>query len=78
MSLQLPPYQPLPAPTPGQELLRVAVADLQPTQLCVGLAEVRSRQRDFADESAAQRGKGGDPGIAHRRKMRDAGAPRQG
>jgi hypothetical protein len=55
MSLQLPPYQPLPAPTPGQELLRVAVADLQPTQLCVGLAEVRSRQRDFADESAAQR-----------------------
>jgi hypothetical protein len=32
----------------------VAVADLQPTQLCVGLAEVRSRQRDFADDSAAQ------------------------
>ena len=55
MSLRLPPYQPLPAPTPAQELLRVAVADLQPTQMCVGLAEVRSRQRDFAADSASQR-----------------------
>jgi hypothetical protein len=55
MSLRLPPYQPLPAPGPDQDLVRVAVADLHPTQLCVGLAEVRSRQRDFADDSAAQR-----------------------
>jgi hypothetical protein len=54
MSLRLPPYQPLPAPTADQELLRVAVADLQPTQLCVGLAEVRSRQRDFAGDSSSQ------------------------
>lgn len=55
MSLRLPPYQPLPAPRPDQDLLRVAVADLHPTQLCVGLAEVRSRQHDFAEDSTSQR-----------------------
>lgn len=55
MALRLPPYQPLPAPQPGQALLEVAVADLQPTQLCVGLAEVRSRQRDFSTETRNQR-----------------------
>jgi hypothetical protein len=55
MSLHLPPYQPLPPPDRGQELVRVPIASLQPTQMCVGLAEVRSRQVDFAEESAEQR-----------------------
>lgn len=55
MALRLPPYQPLPAPATDQPLLEVALRDLQPTQLCVGLAEVRSRQRDFSTETGLQR-----------------------
>lgn len=55
MTLRLPPYQPLPPPHPDRELMEVRVADLQPTQMCVGLAEVRSRQRDFADETREER-----------------------
>jgi hypothetical protein len=55
MSLHLPPYQPLPPPDPRQELLKVAIADLHPTQMCVGLAEVRSRQADFSHETPEQR-----------------------
>jgi hypothetical protein len=55
MSLRLPAYEPLPAPDGSTPLLEVALADLQPTQLCVGLAEVRSRQADFGDESPAER-----------------------
>jgi hypothetical protein len=56
MALRLPPYQTLPAPSgDGTDLLEVALADLQPTQLCVGMAEIRSRQRDFAEEDAADR-----------------------
>jgi hypothetical protein len=55
MSLRLPPYQPLPAPIRGEPLLQVMVGSLQPTQMCVGLAEVRSRQQDFAQETAEQR-----------------------
>jgi hypothetical protein len=55
MSLRLPPYQPLPPPSDRAALLEVAVAELQPTQLCVGLAEVRSRQVDFSQESAQER-----------------------
>lgn len=31
------------------------MASLQPTQLCVGLAEIRSRQNDFREETAEQR-----------------------
>ena len=31
------------------------MADLQPTQMCIGLAEVRSRQRDFSSETAEER-----------------------
>jgi len=63
MSLRLPPYQPLPPPSEGSTLLEVAVADLQPTQLCVGLAEVRSRQVDFSQESSQERRRylGGKP-----------------
>jgi len=55
MALRLPPFQPLPPPNPKGELLEVAIADLQPTQLCVGLAEVRSRQKDFGGESPKDR-----------------------
>jgi hypothetical protein len=55
VTLRLPPYQPLPPPDPGRELIEVRVADLQPTQMCVGLAEVRSRQQDFAGETAEER-----------------------
>jgi hypothetical protein len=55
MSLHLPPYRPLPPPGPREELFTVAIADLQPTQMCVGLAEVRSRQQDFSRETAEQR-----------------------
>jgi hypothetical protein len=55
MALRLPPYQPLPPPAAGAPLLEVALAMLQPTQLCVGLAEVRSRQADFLAESSNER-----------------------
>jgi len=63
MSLRLQPYQPLPAPSAASDLLEVAVADLHPTQLCVGLAEVRSRQVDFSQESSSDRRRylGGKP-----------------
>jgi len=63
MSLRLPPYQPLPPPGDPDPLLEVAVAQLQPTQMCVGLAEVRSRQVDFSQESGRERRKylGGKP-----------------
>jgi hypothetical protein len=55
MALRLPPFQPLPPPPPEQPLLEVPVARLRPTQLCVGLAEVRSRQADFQAESNRER-----------------------
>ncbi|MFM9109174.1 MAG: ParB-like protein [Prochlorococcaceae cyanobacterium] len=55
MALRLPPYQALPPPASSTALVELPVASLRPTQLCVGLAEVRSRQRDFADETAEQR-----------------------
>ncbi|MFM2080010.1 MAG: hypothetical protein RLZZ219_692 [Cyanobacteriota bacterium] len=56
MALRLPPYQTLPAPAAdGNDLLEVPLAELQPTQLCVGLAEIRSRQRDFAGDSIEER-----------------------
>jgi hypothetical protein len=56
MVLRLPPYQPLPAPTGDEaDLLEVPLQALQPTQLCVGMAEIRSRQLDFAADDAKQR-----------------------
>jgi len=55
MALRLPPYQQLPAPGPASELLEIPIAQLRPTQLCVGLAEVRSRLRDFSAEDAGER-----------------------
>lgn len=55
MVLRLPPFQPLPAPDPAQPLLELPLAQLHPTQLCVGLAEVRNRQKDFGEESSQER-----------------------
>jgi hypothetical protein len=55
MALRLPPFQPLPPPDPKGELLEVPIASLQPTQLCVGMAEVQSRQKDFSHEDAKER-----------------------
>lgn len=56
MALRLPPYDPLPPPPLRSDaLMEVALADLQPTQLCVGLAEVRSRREDFRGENRDQR-----------------------
>ncbi|MEB3234496.1 MAG: ParB-like protein [Cyanobacteriota bacterium] len=54
MGLRLPPYQPLPPPQPEQPLIELPILSLQPTQLCVGLAEVRSRVNDFQHDSPAQ------------------------
>ena len=57
MALRLPPYQPLPAFTQRDAaLVEVSLGALQPTQLCVGMAEIRSRQLDFAkDDPQEQR-----------------------
>ncbi|WP_411867993.1 ParB-like protein [Vulcanococcus limneticus] len=56
MALRLPPYQPLPPPPAGEAgLLEVPLAQLRPTQLCVGMAEIRSRQIDFAKDTPEQR-----------------------
>jgi hypothetical protein len=54
MALRLPHYQPLPPPPPEKVLLEVPIASLQPTQLCVGLAEVHSRKADFRAEDKRQ------------------------
>ncbi len=56
MPLHLPPFQPLPPPPDDLDsLLEVEVVELQPTQLCVGLAEIRQRQADFSGESPKER-----------------------
>ena len=56
MALRLPPFQTLPPPSGDSvDLFEVALADLQPTQMCVGMAEIVSRQRDFAAETAKDR-----------------------
>ena len=56
MALRLPPFQPLPAPTGDDvDLLEVPLQARQPSQLCVGMAEIRSRQLDFAADDAKQR-----------------------
>ena len=56
MALRLPPYQPLPAPSgDGVDLLEVPLQALQPTQMCVGMAEIRSRQLDFAKDDPKER-----------------------
>jgi hypothetical protein len=55
MALRLPPFQQLPPPRSGDTLIELPIASLQPTQLCVGLAEVRSRQVDFQAENRGER-----------------------
>lgn len=53
MALTSGPFQLL--PNPRGDLREVAVRLLQPTQLCLGLAEVRARTGDFRRDSAAER-----------------------
>ncbi|NDD70304.1 MAG: chromosome partitioning protein ParB, partial [Synechococcaceae bacterium WB9_4xC_028] len=48
-------YDPIPDPSDGFQLFEVAVAALQPTQMCIGMAEIRSRQLDFSEESHEER-----------------------
>ena len=55
MALRLPPFQPLPPPPSDSQLLEIALSALRPTQMCVGMAEIRSRQIDFAKDSAQER-----------------------
>ena len=55
MPLRLPTYQPIPAPDREAELIEVPAAQLQPTQWCVGLAEIWSRERDFAQDTRQKR-----------------------
>lgn len=53
--MQTPQVDSIPDHDRDQDLLEVRVNDLQPTQMCVGLAEVWSRQKDFQNESAKDR-----------------------
>ena len=55
MPLRLPAYQPIPAPDRGTDLIEVSAAQLQPTQWCVGLAEIWSREKDFSQDTRQQR-----------------------
>jgi len=55
MVLRLPPFQQLPPPPRAEALLEVSIASLRPTQMCVGMAEVRSRQADFRAENSRER-----------------------
>ena len=48
-------YDRIPDHDDAHRLIEVQVHDLQPTQMCVGLAEVWSRQRDFSRESRQER-----------------------
>ena len=54
MPLRLPPYQPIPAVGSDTELMEVPAAKLHPTQWCIGLAEVWSREVDFAKQTRQQ------------------------
>ena len=55
MPLQIPHALPLPDPPRASTLIEVPIARLQPTQLCIGLAEVNHRIADFAAASSTQR-----------------------
>ncbi len=55
MSFHLPTYKRIPCADEGFELYEVHVAQLLPTQWCVGLAEVNSRQLDFNELSPKER-----------------------
>ena len=53
--VHLPHYDRIPDHGDDHSLIEVRVSDLQPTQMCVGLAEVRSRQMDFRQENSKER-----------------------
>ena len=55
MTLHLPAYQPIPDAGRKSELIELPIATLQPTQWCIGLAEVWARQEDFSKDSRQQR-----------------------
>ena len=56
MTLQLPAYEPLPAaPEASSALIEVAIAELHPTQMCVGMAEIQHRIADFKAEDPKER-----------------------
>ena len=44
----------IPKPLPKQKVFKVNLIDLHPTQMCVGLSEVWSRKKEFAQESKSQ------------------------
>lgn len=48
-------YDRIPDHDVDDSLIEIRVRDLQPTQMCVGLAEIWSRQRDFNQESKKER-----------------------
>ena len=54
VSLPHPAYTPIPPAGASSTLFEVAIADLHPTQWSVGLAEIWSRQQDFAKETEQQ------------------------
>jgi len=55
MALRLPPNQPQPPPPSDSPQLEIAHSPQRPTQMCVGMAEIRSRQIDFAKDSPQER-----------------------
>ena len=55
MPLQLPLSLPLPQLPKAVSLIEVPVARLQPTQMCIGLAELNHRIADFAEASPSRR-----------------------
>ncbi|WP_320664186.1 ParB-like protein [Prochlorococcus sp. MIT 1223] len=51
LKVQLPNYRQIPKPLSNQELFKIKVKDLKPTQICVGFSEVWARQEEFQEES---------------------------
>ncbi len=54
-TLHLPHFDRIPDHDGEHDLFEVKVSALQPTQMCVGFAEVWSRQRDFSEDSKTER-----------------------
>ena len=54
-NIQLKNYKQIPKPHSKQDIFKVSIKDLHPTQMCVGLSEVWNRQADFLQESKSQR-----------------------
>lgn len=52
---QIPYYKEIPIAKSSQEVFKVAIKDLHPTQMCIGLAEVLQRRRDFTQQSTNER-----------------------